>query len=154
MRNQNTAYLPCQPSYFRNAFNYLTGSSDRNGQSNDGAYQHQDYSNLCQDNERENQSGYGNTFSQIGKFGKADYRTNIKWCNPYWGCGCLLSASLIISRYNRQQDDYMCISLYQSNLNRNLLSFEYIPFLFQWNDRYGTVRFQHFTEISNLYIQR
>jgi hypothetical protein len=42
MRHQNTAYLPCQQAHVRNFTDYLTGSSDRNGEPDDGAYQYQD----------------------------------------------------------------------------------------------------------------
>lgn len=76
MRHQNPSYLPCQQTYFRNPINYFTGSSDRNRQPDDGAYQHKNYPDIRQDNERENQSRYGNPFAQTVKFEKADYGTD------------------------------------------------------------------------------
>jgi hypothetical protein len=62
MRNQNTVDLSPSKTYFRNAIDYLTGSSNWNRQPNDGAYEYSDYPNLCQNNERENLAGYGSSF--------------------------------------------------------------------------------------------
>lgn len=61
---------------FRFLINYLTGSSDRNGQPNVSAYEYQNDTDLCQDNERENLAGYGNPFSKTGRTEKADYEAD------------------------------------------------------------------------------
>lgn len=77
MWNQNTGNLSCYPAHIRFLINYLTGSSDRNGQPNVSAYEYQNDTDLCQDNERENLARYGKPFSKTGRTEKADYKADI-----------------------------------------------------------------------------